>query len=61
MYKDNLPYVFSVVFGDFVAFSVAWNWHSRLDIWGLQIRRPAAAQRLLSFPMFSHFHASLAT
>ena len=28
--KDNLPYVFSVVFCDFNAFSVAWNWHPRL-------------------------------
>ena len=29
--KDNSPYVFSVVFCDFVAFSVAWNWHPRLN------------------------------
>ena len=27
MNKDNLPFVFIVVFCDFVAFSVAWNWH----------------------------------
>ena len=28
--KDSLPYVYSVVFPVFVAFSNAWSWHARL-------------------------------
>ena len=31
MKKDKLPYAFIVVFYVFVAFSVAWNWHPRLQ------------------------------
>ena len=52
MNKDNLPYVFSVVYCVCVAFSVAWNWSADLYIINVQIRWPAAAERLLNLAHF---------